>query len=205
MPSTRRLLILIVAVLLIPIVPFLVIGELPGARWLSARDENALLFGASGAVLLAVDVLLPVPSTIVGTLLGARLGFFAGWGWAWLGLVVGNLIGYGAGRLLLSRFGAGMPQTPTLVAFVLSRPVPVVAEAVTFAAGAGRMRWTAFTGASIAANGVFACALSGNGAALLPEALVGPGLALPLLLPVIAWLAWQRRARRRSVAGENEG
>ncbi len=199
MPSTRRLLLLIVLVLLIPIVPFVVIGELPGERWLSARDENALLFGASGAALLAVDVLLPVPSTIVGSLLGARLGVLPGWAWAWLGLVVGNVVGYWAGRLLLSRFASDVPQTPTLVAFILSRPVPVVAEAMTFAAGAGRMHWATFAGASVAANGVFAGALAANGAALLPDALAGPGLVLPLSLPVIAWLAWHWRARRKAV------
>jgi uncharacterized membrane protein YdjX (TVP38/TMEM64 family) len=190
----------IVIALAIPILPFAVIGELPGERWLSATDDNALLFGATGAGLLAADVLLPIPSTIVGTLLGARLGFFSGWAWSWAGLVVGNLIGYGIGRVALSRFAGDLPRTPTLVAFIASRPVPVLAEAVTFAAGAGGMRWSPFVAASVAANGVLAGVLAGNGAALLPDAMVGPGLILPMALPVIAWLAWQWRTRRRAAA-----
>lgn len=196
-----RLVGLIAAVLAIPIVPFAIVGELPGERWLSATDDNALLFGATGAGLLAADVLLPIPSTIVGTLLGARLGFFSGWAWSWAGLVVGNLIGYGIGRVALSRFAGDLPRTPTLVAFIASRPVPVLAEAVTFAAGAGGMRWSPFVAASVAANSVLAGVLAGNGAALLPDAMVGPGLILPMALPVIAWLAWQWRTRRRAAAG----
>jgi len=196
-----RLVGLIVAVLAIPIVPFAIIGELPGERWLSATDDNALLFGATGAGLLAADVLLPIPSTIVGTLLGARLGFLSGWAWSWTGLVVGNLIGYGIGRLALSRFAAELPRSPTLLVFIASRPVPVLAEAVTFAAGAGGMRWTPFLAASVAANGFLAGVLAANGAALLPDTLVGPGLILPMALPVIAWLAWQWWTRRRATAG----
>ena len=196
-----RLIAVIVIALLIPVVPFVVIGELPGERWLSTTDDNALLFGATGAGLLAADVLLPIPSTIVGTLLGARLGFFSGWAWSWTGLVVGNLIGYGIGWLVLSRFASELPRTPTLLVFIASRPVPVLAEAVTFAAGAGGMRWAPFLAASVVANGVLAGALAGNGAALLPDAMVGPGLILPMALPVIAWLAWQWRTRRRAAAG----
>lgn len=193
----KRLVVLILITLLIPILPFLVVGELPGERWLSAQDDDSILFGATGAGLLAADVLLPVPATIVGTLLGARLGFIPGWAWAWAGLVVGNAVGYALGRLALSRLVGDLPQTPTLLALVASRPVPILAEAVTFAAGAGRMRPLAFFVASIAANGVFTGALAGNGAALLPAAVAaGPGLILPLSLPVIAWLGWQWRLRR---------
>ncbi len=192
-----RLVLLIVVVLLIPIVPFAVVGELPGARWLSASDDDAVLFGLTGAALLTADVLLPIPATIVGSLLGARLGFVPGWAWAWAGLVLGNLIGYLLGRLTLARLAAELPRTPTLLVLIASRPVPILAEAVTIAAGAGRMTVLPFVAASVAANGVFSGALAGNGAALLPQALVGPGLILPLSLPVVAWLVWRLLRRRK--------
>jgi poly(3-hydroxybutyrate) depolymerase len=74
---TRGLLI-IAAALCIPLVPFFIIGEIPGERWLSATDEHAGLFALVGAGLLIIDIFLPVPSSIVGTMLGARLGFVAG-------------------------------------------------------------------------------------------------------------------------------
>ncbi len=192
----KRLVVLLVITLLIPVLPFLAVGELPGERWLSAQDDDAMLFGATGAGLLAADVLLPVPATIVGTLLGARLGLLSGWAWAWAGLVAGNLIGYALGRLALSRLAGDLPQTPTLVALMVSRPVPILAEAVTFAAGAARMRLAPFLAASVAANGVFAGALAANGAALLPTEWLGPGLILPMLLPVVAWLIWRWRLGR---------
>lgn len=195
-PKAKGAVVIAVA-LLIPIVPFAVIGELPGERWLSAAGDDALLFGLTGAALLAGDVLLPVPSSILGTLLGARLGFAAGFLWSWLGLMVGNLVGYLAGRLLLGRLGERLPRAPTLVALFLSRPVPVFAEAVTFTAGAERMPLRSFLAVAAAGNLVYAAALAGNGAALLPEALAGPGLLLPMLLPVAAWLLWRRFATDR--------
>jgi uncharacterized membrane protein YdjX (TVP38/TMEM64 family) len=188
--KVRGALVILIA-LLIPILPFVVIGELPGERWLSAVDQDALLFGLTGAGLLAADVLLPIPSSIMGTMLGARLGFLTGLGWCWVGLMLGNLLGYLTGRLLLSRFGDRLPQAPTLMVLFLSRPVPVFAEAVTFTAGAERMPLRHFAAAAGSGNLVYALALTGNGAALLPDALAGPGLILPMLLPVFAWLAWR--------------
>ena len=35
-----RLSLIIIVALLVPIVPFAIIGELPGEQWLSARDED---------------------------------------------------------------------------------------------------------------------------------------------------------------------
>ena len=197
MNKRTRITAVILIALLIPIVPFAVIGELPGEQWLSATDDNALAFGLTGAGLLAADVLLPVPSSIVGTMLGARLGFLPGWLLAWAGLVLGNLVGYATGRLLLSRLGTRLPQAPTLAVLFVSRPVPVFAEAVTFTAGAERMRLGPFLAVSAVGNGIYALALAGNGAALLPDRLAGPGLLLPMALPVAAWMLWRWFAHRQ--------
>ena len=76
-----RLTVVILLAILIPIVPFALIGELPGERWLSATDEDALLFAITGGGLLAADVLLPIPSSIpdwvrqIGTSRGQPSGF----------------------------------------------------------------------------------------------------------------------------------
>jgi len=198
MASTRRTLLLIAIALAVPIVPFVVIGEVPGEQWLDSSGEDALVFGAMGSGLLAADVLIPAPSTIIGTLLGGRLGFVPGWLWAWAGLVLGNGVGYSIGRYGLRRLGAALPETPTAVVLILSRPVPVVAEAMTFAAGATGMRWRPFLFATVSANGLFAGLLAANGAALLPDALIGPGLVLPMALPVVAWLGWRWYKRNDS-------
>ena len=69
MSGPLRTTFVIIVALLVPIVPYVIIGELPGEQWLSSADDDAFAFGATGASLLVADVLLPVPSSIVGTLL----------------------------------------------------------------------------------------------------------------------------------------
>jgi uncharacterized membrane protein YdjX (TVP38/TMEM64 family) len=198
MSVIQRLTVVIILALLIPVLPFALIGELPGDRWLSATDANAFVFGVTGAGLLAADVLLPIPSSIVGTLLGARLGFAYGFLWTFIGLMAGTLIGYGAGRLVPARWRVDVPSTPSVLLLFVSRPVPVLAEALTLTAGATRLRLAPFLGACAAGNAIYAAVLAGNGAALLPDRLIGPGLALPMALPVIAWLIWRWLTRAPS-------
>jgi membrane protein DedA with SNARE-associated domain len=108
--------------------------------------------------------------------------------------MAGSLVGYWSGRLLLGRFGGYLAEAPTAIAVFLSRPVPVFAEALSLAAGAQRMRPALFVTVAAAGNLLYAAALTANGAALLPSALAGPGLILPMLLPVVAWLLWRRFA-----------
>ena len=195
---------------LVPLVPFAVIGELPGERWLQAAGATALGFGATGAGLLALDVLLPIPSSIIGALLGGRLGWLVGFAWAFAGLCAGHALGYGLGRIVPARWArqsaaastTGTPSpdridAPTLAVVFLSRPVPVLAEAVAITAGAARMPLAHFAASAALGNAVYAGALAGNGAALLPQGLAGPGLILPMALPVVAYAVWRALARKR--------
>ncbi len=194
---TARLVLVIVVALLIPIIPFVVIGELPGAEWVQAQGEDAVRFGAAGAAVLAADILVPVPSSLVGTLLGGRLGFVEGFLWAFLGLMLGNFAGYGLGRLVHRRGDKDVPDAPARIAVVLSRPVPVLAEALTFAAGATGMGVISFLGAIGLGNALYAAALAGSGAALLPDGLAGPGLVVPLAIPLVGYGIWKWVTRRR--------
>lgn len=194
----RRALYVLLLAAALPLVPFLLIGELPGERWLAAAGEQSVWFGASGAALLALDVLLPIPSSILGAMLGGRLGFAVGFAWAFTGLCVGQLLGYGLGRLLPNRWASELPAAPSVALVFLSRPVPVLAEAVAVASGVERVPLPRFLAAGAAGNALYAAAMAGNGAALLPEGLAGPGLIGPMLLPVVAYWAWYRlRSRRR--------
>ena len=199
-PALRPLAI-ITAALCIPLVPFFIIGELPGERWLSAKDDAAGVFALAGAGLLAADALLPIPSSIVGTMLGARLGFLPGFAAAFLGMMTGQVLAFAASRYVLRHRARALPTAPTLAVLFLSRPVPVLAEAVAFAAGAARVSWPQFLLACGSGNLVYAGALSLNGAALIPGELLGPGLVLPMVLPVVAWLVWRLLHRRRSANG----
>ncbi len=89
-------LLLVSVVLLVVVAPFLAFGpQLEGAvsDWLAARPDPWILAGAVVG-LLAVDILLPIPSSVVGTLAGAELGVFGGMAATWLGLTLGAIIGY---------------------------------------------------------------------------------------------------------------
>ncbi len=204
-PPLLRLTLVIIVALLIPIVPFVIIGELPGDKWLSASDESALSFGLTGAALLASDLLIPVPSSVIGSLLGARLGIFSGFIWTLLGLMVGNTAGYLIGRLTLSRLNARAPSQPALIAVFLSRPVPVLAEALTISAGAARLSLSKFLIACVAGNTVYAVVLAASGSALLPQGWIGAGLVLLMALPVASWLVWRAIKSRKSSADETDG
>jgi uncharacterized membrane protein YdjX (TVP38/TMEM64 family) len=196
MNNTLRVTFVILLALAVPLIPFAIIGELPGERWLSARDANALEFALTGSALLAADVLLPIPSSIVGSLLGARLGFWWGFAACFVGLMTGQLGAYAVARLFSARLRLQVTaEAPALAAIFLSRPVPVFAEAVVLVAGATRVAAVPFVLACGAGNAIYAAVLAANGATLLPGDWTGPGLIVPMLLAVAAWLLWQRQRR----------
>lgn len=189
---------IIVVALLVPILPFAIIGELPGDRWLSARDDAALSFAAAGSLVLMLDIVLPMPSSIVGTLMGGRLGFWGGFGATWLGLTIGHMLGYLLGRFIFTRVDAKFAEAPTLLVVFLSRPVPIFSEAMAVAAGAGKISFLPFVMAASSGNLVYSAVLAGNGAALLPDAYYAVSLLVPMLLPAIAWLIWRRTTKSRT-------
>jgi len=192
----------IIIALAVPIIPFAIIGEMPGEKWLSATDESAWLFALTGGALLMLDIALPLPSSIIGTLIGARLGSVPGFFTILIGLTAGHALGYLLGRLALSRVRAELPEIPTLLIVFLSRPVPVLAEAMALAAGASAMPFLHFLGVCVAGNVIYAGVLAANGAMLLPDALIGPGLFIPMLLPVTTWAIWRWTAKRQSTASD---
>jgi uncharacterized membrane protein YdjX (TVP38/TMEM64 family) len=96
--------------------------------------------------LLASDVLLPIPSSIVSTAAGVLLGFWKGVAAIWVGMMVACVIGYALGAWTSEaarRFvgDAGLARAQRLVdrygdwTIVLCRPVPVLAEASVIFAG----------------------------------------------------------------------
>lgn len=206
MNPLRSLLAICIASVLVPVVPFLMVGELPGDQWLQATSDDALWFGFTGAALLMSDVLLPIPSSILGSLLGARLGAAAGVAWTLSGLMMGNLIGYGLGRLGLGHTQARIPAAPAASMVVLTRAVPVFSEAATLAAGATGMPFGSFVLAALAGNALYAVLLAGAGAAWLPAGWLGPGLFVPLALPPLLWFGWRSyfRPRPRPTMGRQE-
>ena len=116
------------------------------AARMTAAGTAAWLAGAAIFGLLALDVVLPVPSSIVSTAAGVLLGFWKGATLVWAGMTVACLLGYALGARAAGparRFVGedGLRRADALMqrygdyTIVLCRPVPVLAEASVIFAG----------------------------------------------------------------------
>ena len=143
------------------------------STWLA---EATLLIAALSVLLLAVDVVLPVPSTVVLVANGTIFGFAVGSVVSTLGLTASALLGYALGRRgasVTERFvgPATMHWLTTRVerhglwAIGAARAVPLASELSALAAGASAMRRAPFVAAAIV----------GASAASIPLALLGAG------------------------------
>ena len=197
---------LLVGVLL----PFALWGdalETAAPGWLQAQDGRTWL-ATIGIALLVVDVLLPVPSSVVAVALCWGLGPVAGGAAVAIGGFLAFVAGYGLGRLLpearLRRWIGpalwdrvrGGADRSTGWWIVLARPLPVLAELSAVMAGVWRLPMRrAFAQAALAS--IAMGALYGGSAWLGARA---PGALATLLallvLPAAFWCAhrlWLRR------------
>ena len=153
-------------VLALIVVPFVLFGEQIEAgtgAFLEDAEQRPWLNAAVLGGLLAADILLPVPSSIVSTGCGMVLGFLAGTLVSLAGMSISCAAGYALGRVarpaaerllgpreavrleaLRGRFGDWL--------IVLTRPVPVLAEGAVLFAGMGRMPPARFFALSTLAN-----------------------------------------------------
>lgn len=130
------------------LVPFFLFEEwfnAVAAHVTSTATSKGWAAGVVGA-LLAFDVFLPVPSSLVSAAAGVILGFWPATILIWSGMTVACGLGYGFGRLASGaarRFvgEAGVGRATGLAAkygdyaIVLCRPIPVLAEASVIVAG----------------------------------------------------------------------
>jgi len=191
--SLRTLLVLAAFAVAVPLVPFLAFGtrlDEAVARRLDPPPPP-LVTAAIEVAVLAADLLLPVPSSMVATLGGAQLGVVAGTACAWLGMTAGALAGWWIGRIARGGSGRGAPDDdraraagpadpaadtglcpasyptehtpgekpgqlgrglPGPLVVVLTRPVPLVAEATAIMAGGAGMDWRTFLVAAGSGN-----------------------------------------------------
>ncbi|ANT63226.1 hypothetical protein AYJ57_22375 (plasmid) [Salipiger sp. CCB-MM3] len=147
----------------------IVLGMMSGAQ--SLAGLSALIVGA-----LALDVALPVPSSVVNVTAGTVLGVAGGTLTCWLGMTLSCLLGYWIGatggtsalrRLLGAEELARSTRMSNRFAFgslLLLRAVPVLAETSTIAAGIARLPLRRFLGVVALANLGIAAAYATLGA-----------------------------------------
>lgn len=144
--------------LAIPLIPFLLFGEtMEGGveQWLH-RQTNRPVVATAVVVFLTVDVLLPIPSSIVCTIAGSSLGPVVGTLISTLGMTLGALAGFGMGKMFghvaarrwtseeeRDRLNALVDRYGISILFLL-RPVPLFAEGSLLFLGCTSMSWSRF-------------------------------------------------------------
>jgi uncharacterized membrane protein YdjX (TVP38/TMEM64 family) len=159
--------------------------------------------------LLASDIFLPIPSSIVMTFNGTLFSFVPGALVSLTGLLVGAALGYWISRIYgkrVLRLIAGDHADASVtrfferfgvIAVVLSRPVPLLAETITCMAGTADMPFAPFLVGQLlgAIPLAFGYAWAGEFAGDQGSAFLA--LAFAVMVPTVLWLLWSVTARRR--------
>jgi uncharacterized membrane protein YdjX (TVP38/TMEM64 family) len=192
--------------LLVPIVPFLLLGESFEEKvdqWIRAERSEfeiaASLFG-----ILAVDLFLPVPSTAVSTYAGGVLP----WGVAFLaafgGLSCGHLLGFGLSRTLGRPFARRWGNEADLVRLdrlsqrygpfilVVTRALPLLSEASVLLLGLSGLRWLPAALAILLSNAAIAAVYVSVGAWFQGSPALVWAVIASALLPLLP-LWWVRK------------
>ncbi len=149
----------LLAILIVPVIPFLACGwflEPKIELWLDACRQWPAFVASLGALALIVDIFLPVPSSFVCTTLGQILGILPATVVCTAGLQVGSWLGWNAGRAWgnpwierccgkdTQKMGHEALEKWGGWAISLTRPIPLIAEAVVLLLGtheANFSRW----------------------------------------------------------------
>jgi uncharacterized membrane protein YdjX (TVP38/TMEM64 family) len=193
------------ALLAFVLVPFVLFEERFNAlagEWTAAQGPSAAI--AIGA-LLALDIVLPIPSSVLSTAAGALLGFPLGTLVSTVGMTLASAAGYWLGTGTSARArrfvgAASLERAQRLAerygdwAVIVSRPVPVLAEASAVAAGLLRRPAGRFLLLSAAANLGISLAYAAVGAFAMSAGSFLWAFAGALLLPGLAmWLLRRQR------------
>jgi uncharacterized membrane protein YdjX (TVP38/TMEM64 family) len=160
--------------------------------------------------LLAADVFLPVPSSVIMVLSGAAFGV----GWGSVFALAGSILGEWAGFELVRRFGRRASRRLAsdaeledvnrfferygAVAVIVTRPLPVVMETMSLVAGLSAMRRSVFLIASFIGTAPIVVVYAYAGAVSREVGSVLPALVILLTFGAAGYL-WYR-ARHSSAA-----
>lgn len=105
-------------------------------------EDNPIMFGIVSFLILASDIVLPVPSSIILYLNGYFIGIIAGTAVSLSGLMVGCVIGYYIGSISSNIFKSESNQKANQIlskfgpsAIFLTRGIPILSESVCFVCG----------------------------------------------------------------------
>ena len=208
MKSAAKAAVFLILLFAIPIFPFLWLGESFEQSLLdSLRQPSSPVTVSCWVIgLLAADMFLPIPSSAVATYAGGVLGVTLGTLVSWAGLSLGAVCGFGLARMfgepLARRFSeaddvsrmSDFAKRHGPTALVLTRALPILAEACILMLGVGRLSWRRFLLPMLISNGLLALTYATCGAWFrdsnsFPIAIVASG-AIPLIAALIIRWRW---------------
>jgi 3-dehydroquinate synthase len=183
-------------------------GEVDALRHLEGKPRGTAAL--TSVALLASDIFLPIPSSIVMTFNGTLFSLLPGALVSMSGLLAGALLGYWIARQYGTKairlvVGGRIDDTVApffvrygVLAVMLSRPIPLVAETITCMAGTARMPFRPFLVGQLLGNVPLALgyAWAGEFAGDRGGALLA--LSIAVMVPATLWFLWvATRTRRR--------
>ena len=186
--------IVIVGIAAVVILSKVLVEDVLGLTWatLLSRPLSRPGPGTAAAIVgvLTIDLLLPVPSSLVMIASGALFGSLTGGCLSLAGSLAGNYLGFEAarafgrraterwiGRAQLDRMERAFARHGAL-AIVATRPLPIVMETLSVAAGLSNMRRSTFLLASVVGTAPVVFVYAYAGAASLSSGTVLPAVVI---------------------------
>lgn len=157
------------------------------------------LSAAAILALLTVDLLVPVPSSVVMIVSGGVFGIAGGASLALAGSLLGNYLGFEAarryGRDAMRRF-VGDAQLERMeevfarrgaLAVVVSRPLPILMETFSIAAGLSGMRRSTFVLASLTGTAPIVVVYAYAGSRAVAEGTLVPAVVMLVAVVAAGW------------------
>lgn len=178
--------------------------------WMSDHLWQAACIGVA---LLALDIFLPVPATIVMITHGALFGVLLGTLFSLIGSQLAGWLGFYVGRrgdAFLERWipaaerarADALLQQWGVLAVILSRPVPILSESVAIMAGTSSIGWLPFSLATLAGAVPAAFLYAYTGATAISFDSMVTIFGLVLLIAGFVWFVGRTFKPRNTPANE---
>lgn len=203
-----RVPLLIVTALLVPVAILGLAFEDRIQEWVTGEWQPSTRFWVI-VLILGADILLPVPSSGVSTFAGGSLGLKWGACASWLGMTGGGLGGFLLARWLGRTFVqrnrpddlAGIDEYVGrygVATLLLTRPLPLLAEACVLVCGSSEMPVMTFLAATGFSNLVISVAYAAAGAYSKQYDVLPPVIIASVLLPMGIAIAVRALLRKRA-------
>ncbi|MCC7185735.1 MAG: VTT domain-containing protein [Acidobacteria bacterium] len=213
MPRIPRSLLLVIAIATCVIATKLVLENGLGLDlgiWLESVARPGATSASLILTLLAVDIVLPVPSSLVMIASGALFGVIPGAAISLTGSLLGEWLGFELARrfgLPAARWIAGdadlarlqaVMHTHGIAAVVASRALPVLMETLSVVAGLSGMSRRAFLWSSLVGTAPIVIVYAWAGAWSRDAGTVVPAIIMLLAVAGAGWIAWRAARHARA-------